>query len=215
MLIVEGAMKPEAATPSFFRRACRRACKRWLLVVVLASSACPRSALACKIKPDPDPFPIDTASSDAAPAPSLTSVTVKRAQHAPPGNGDCAEVGRLTLQFSRADGSALPDSVGIRLTVAQGRLPQAFTIPTYPLLTTQGLLAFAGGDDPSQPIDFTLQATGVGAGGAESAPIDIHVNDPGQSSGCAMARRAGRPDIIPLAGFALCWLAFARARRRS
>jgi hypothetical protein len=208
-------MRPGTATASFPRPPGKNLLA--IAVAVFASSAWPVSALACKIKPYPDQFPVDptlAASLPAPPALSLGDVSVQRSQHAPPGNGDCAEVGSLTLQFLQADGSFWPPDLGVRLAVVRGVLPQAFTIPSYPLLTAQGALYFAGGDDPSQSVDFTLEAAAVNAGGVEAPPIEIHVSDAGRGSGCAIGGRAGRPDSVALLGLALCGLALARARRR-
>jgi hypothetical protein len=209
-------MKPRTPASSFHRRL-----SKWLpglVAAILASSAWLPAAWACKIKPHPDQFPVDATLAASLPAPpvlSLASVTVRRSQHAPPGTGDCADVGSMTLQFVQVDGSRWPAGVGVRLAVTRGALPQAFAVPSYPLLTTEGELYFGGGDDPSQPMDFTLQATAVNAGGVESLPIEIHVSDAGRGSGCAIGGRAGGNGIVVvLACLALCGLALARARRR-
>lgn len=197
-----------------------------LVFVLLVGSAWPTLALACEIKPYPDAFPVDStqaAALPAAPMLALASLSVRRSRHAPPGSGDCGEIGSLVLQFTQSDGSAWPDDVGVRLSVVRGALPQTFpipdypvltfAIPDYPMLTTQGSLDFAGGDDPAQAIDFTLRATGVNAGGVESAPIEIHVSDSGRSSGCSMS--GAEPGWALPVGLALCALAFRRARRRA
>jgi hypothetical protein len=184
-------------------------------LAVLATWGWPGAGWACQIKPSPDQFPVDATLAASLPAPSaiaLAGVSLKRSQHAPPGNGDCGEVGRLTLQIARADGSTWPADIGVRLAVVRGTLAEAFAIPSYPLLTTEGMLGFAGGDDPSQPIDFTLQAAAVNAGGVESSPIEIHVSDGGR--GCAIGGPAGRPGLVALAGLVLLGLALARTRER-
>jgi hypothetical protein len=188
-----------------------------ITVAVLACAAWPAMSWACKIKPYPDQFMVDptlAASLPAPPALTVTAVTVQRSRHAPPGNGDCGEVGFLTLQLIPADGSAWPADIGVRLAVGDGAPPQAFTIPTYPLQTTDGTLGFAGGDDPSEPIDFRLQAAAVNAGGVESAPIEVHVSAPGRGCTCAIGGGGSRSGIASLACLALCGLLFTRARRR-
>jgi hypothetical protein len=207
-------MKPAAAMPWCLPEVSTKLLG--VAVAVLAGSAWPAAAFACQIKPYPDQFLVDATLASASPAPptaALANMSLRRSQHAPPGNGDCAEIGSLTLQLAQTDGSTWPADVGVRLAVVRGALPQAFEIPSYPLLTTQGVLYFAGGDDPSQPIDFTLQATAVNTGGVESAPIEIRVSEAGHGSGCAIVGRAGRPDVVALAGLALCGLALLRARR--
>ena len=158
--------------------------------------AWPTHAAACKIKPYPDQFQTgSTANGSLQPptTPSLVGVAVIRSKHAPPGNGDCAEVGSLQIQFEIPGSSSWPADLGVRLSLLSGSLPLAFQIPAYALVATQGTLYFAGGDDPSQPMDFTLQASSVDGAGNESSPIAVHVTDPGrQSSGCSFAGKPGR-----------------------
>ena len=97
-------------------------------------------------------------------------------------------MGSLQIQFEVAGSSSWPADLGVRLSIVSGSLPPAFQIPAYALVASQGTLYFAGGDDPSQPMDFTLQANAVDSAGNESSPIEVHVTDPGrQSSGCSFA----------------------------
>jgi len=163
------------------------------LCVALAVGAVPATAWACKIVPAPDAFQSGSSPSGAADVPSLTlsSVTLVRAKHGPTGNGECADVGTLVLSFQAADSSAWPSNLGVRLSLEKGDFPPAFPIPPYPLATSDGSLAFAGQDDPSKPIDFTLQAVAVDSSGNESAPTEVHVSDPGrQSTGCSFSGNA-------------------------
>jgi hypothetical protein len=99
------------------------------------------------------------------------------------------------MQFNIPGSSAWPAELGVRLSLLSGSLPAAFQIPAYALVATHGTLYFAGGDDPSQPMDFTLRANSVDSAGNESSSIEVHVTDPGrQSSGCSfvgMPSRAG------------------------
>jgi len=208
-------MKPRTRTNSLPRRASKQLLAFSLAVFVCA--AWPATSWACNIKPYPDQFVVDptlAASLPPPPALALAGVIVQRSEHAPPGSGDCGEIGFLTLRFVRADGAIWPADVGVRLTVERPLLPQPFTFPTYPFLTTEGTLLFAGGDDPSRPIDIPLQAVAVNAGGVESAPIEVQISEPGRTSGCAIGGDAGRSGGACLAYLALCALAFARARCR-
>ena len=181
----------------------------------LVAASWPSEASACKILPYPDSFSVNpTLGSSVPPPPSLqlVKVSILRSRHAPPGNGDCGDVGSLTLQFAEADGTPWPTEFGVHLALERGVLPQAFTIPSEPLTTSAGALSFAGGDDPAQPIDFTLQATGVNAGGIESTPIEVHVSDPGSSCACAIGRAKRTPPSF-FVGVLFFGLVIRRARR--
>lgn len=181
--------------------------------------AWPSDASACKIKPSPDVFAINPTLAASMPAPpdlAPVDVDIRRSQHAPPGNGDCGEVGSLTLRFGEADGTPWPADVGIRLALLRGTLPQTFTITSDPLVTTDGALSFSGGDDPSQSFEFTLQAVGVNAGGVESAPVEVHVTDSGNACACAIGQRVARHlGLVDLACMLLCGVAVQRVRRRT
>lgn len=179
-------------------------------------SAWSSSAHACKIKPAPDEFIVDSAPvADPAGPPALTLVGVdlQRSEHAPPGDGDCKEVGFLTIKLAPANGSSWPANVGVGLTLVSGTMPRAFPIPSYPLQTNDGTLRFAGGDDPSQDIDFTLRALALNRVGTSSPPIKIHIVGGARgSSGCALVRGPMRFGAVPVT-LALLLLVFARPRR--
>jgi len=181
--------------------------------------AWPTNAAACKIKPYPDQFQTGSPTAGSLQPPpmlSLVDARVTRSKYAPPGNGDCGEVGSLELQFEAAGASAWPADLGVRLSLLGGSLPPPFQIPAYALVATQGTLNFAGGDDPSQPMDFTLQATAVDSAGNESSPIEVHVTDPGrQSSGCSFAGKPSHDSTLwgSFASFCLLGLSLIRALR--
>jgi hypothetical protein len=188
------------------------------LWVSLLIGAAPATAWACKIKPAPDPLPSGASPWVGAEVPSLTllGVSLTRAKHAPPGDGDCAEIGHLGLSFRATNLSEWPDNLGIMLSLEKGAFPPAFPIPSYPMVASQGTLLFAGPDDPAQSIDFTLQAVAVDSSGNASSPIAVHVSDPGRQSGCAFFGRpsAGRAGSFVLF-LGLCLVASRALRRRS
>lgn len=185
-------------------------------LLFLGVSAWSSSAHACNIKPSPNQFILDSAPVTDPPVPpalTLVSVDLQRSEHAPPGTGDCKDVGSLTIKLAPSDGSPWPANVGVSLTLVRGTMPGAFPIPSYPLQTSDGSLIFAGGDDPSQAIDFTLQATAVNRVGTPSAPIEIHIVGGAKgSSGCSFAGGSGRSGVV-LVTLMLLLLAFARSRR--
>jgi hypothetical protein len=215
--IIEIAMTMATATPWSPRQG-----SQWLLgiaVAVLVGAAWSTAAWACNIRPYPESFPVDATLAGSLPNPaalSLVSASLERDAVAPPENGDCGVLDVLTLQFAQADGSGWPADLGVRLAVVRGAPPQTFTLPSYPLLTTQGQLCFAGGHADSQhTIDFTLRAVAVNAGGVESAPIEIPVATPVQRGcECGIGGGARYPHLVEVAGLVLCGLAAARARRR-
>jgi hypothetical protein len=182
-------------------------------IVVTTAARSPASA--CTIQPYPDRFGTDTAlvAIAAPPALRLASVTLRRARHAPPGNGDCGEVGHLALRFVQADGSPWPAEHGIRLTVTSDTPPGPFTIPSYPMATAGGALYFGAGDDPSLPINFELAAVAVNAAGVESAPIVIRVSDDGAGGGCSMGAGARGVPAVLIAAVVVLGAALARRRR--
>jgi hypothetical protein len=189
------------------------------LFLLATTAAWTPDAAACKIKPYPDQFPTGSTaggSSQPPPTPSLVDARVTRSQHAPPGNGDCAEVGRLHLQFGIVGSPSWPADLGVRLTLARGSLPPAFEIPAYALVAPEGTLDFSGGDDPSQPMDFTLQASAVDSAGNESSPIEVHVTDSGKSGGCSFAGKPSRGGTLwsAFCGVLLGWSLFRTLRRR-
>ncbi len=117
------------------------------------------------------------------------------------------------MQFEIPGSSSWPADLGVRLSLLSGSLPPAFQIPAYALVATQGTLYFADGDDPSQSMDFTLQANSVDGAGNESLPIEVHVTDPGrQSSGCSFVGKPSRAATLwgSLAGFCLLGLSLFR-----
>jgi hypothetical protein len=122
----------------------------------------------------------------------------------------------MEIRFQLGDASSWPADLGIRLSLIGGSLPPAFQIPAYALVTTQGALDFAGGDDPSLPIDFALQAVTVDSSGNESTPSEVHVSDSGKkSSGCSFTGKAPRQAAAffgVCAGFLFLFQAFQKPR---
>jgi len=184
-----------------FARALARGLRVGVLALVITSLQTP-VAWACKIKQLPDQFSAASSSSpDSAPPspPNVAGVAVTRAGHAPPGNGDCSEVGYLEIKLQAGDSGTWPATLGVGLSLVAGTLPTAFPVmPDYPLAPIQGSLYFAGQDDPSQSIDFTLRAVAVDGAGTESTPVDIRVFSPGNGGGgCSLLAHAPSPGPFP------------------
>src|SRR5262245_13938356 len=61
----------------------------------------------------------------------LQSLVVRRSQYAPPGEGDCGELGRVTLQLQLKDTAEWPGDVGALIDLAEGNepLPILWTAP--------------------------------------------------------------------------------------
>ena len=81
-------------------------------------------------------------------------------------------------------------------------------------MVDSGNMIFAGGDDPAQPIDFTVQATTVDEYGVESAPITIHVTSAEKSDGgCSFAQHAKAPPTALLFLFGLFLVVRAKTQK--
>jgi len=181
--------------------------------------AVPGRVRACNFKPYPTDFATSGPPPNGAQAPApptSTKVEVTRSKHAPPGNGDCGEVGSIQFEFTLA-GAAWPGAtLGIRLRLVSGILPDLMTLPDKPLLVQDGSLIFVGSDDPAQPFDFTVQATTVDASGVESAPITIHATSTGKSDGgCSFVPHGKSPPVVLLLLLGLFLFARAKARKCS
>ncbi|HTV22781.1 MAG TPA: hypothetical protein VMG12_29025, partial [Polyangiaceae bacterium] len=161
---------------------------------VLVLAAAEREASACSLAGEPilvsacvtEPPP-HTSAADAVL--ELEQLLVRRSAHAPPGGGDCGELGHLDLGFRWGDSDEWPSDIRILLTVEDGEVPWTLFLP--PLTTTEfgpswvkltetGRLSFVGQDDPSQPLDITLSARALDCSGAASSPIEIRITDPGR-----------------------------------
>jgi hypothetical protein len=161
----------------------------------------PGPALACSYQPNPLEFTTNGPPPAGAPAPlppRLANVVVYRSQHAPPGIGDCAELGSVQLSFTLA-GAAWPATLGIRLRLVDGFPPDFVHLDGPAWRVKSGKLSFVGGDDPSRDFEFTVQATTVDASDMESSPITIHVSSTSQAEGgCALAPRGRSSALVPL-----------------
>jgi hypothetical protein len=117
----------------------------------------------------------------------LEAVEIRRSQYAPPGHGDCGELGNLRLRFRLAGSGAWPADVGLLLTLRDGDFhyfqPPLTQLPSasgWLLLPQAGEVRFLGPDDPRQPIRLALEARAVDCNNAVSAPIQVLLSDPGR-----------------------------------
>lgn len=131
----------------------------------------------------------DAGAHTAAPALALEveRIEVRRSLYAPPGYGDCGELGSVALRFRLAGGESWPSDVGVLLNHVAGEFPW-FQPPVastsagtgWLLRTTDGAASFLGPDDPRQPLNVRLVARLLDCAGATSAPIDVVITDPGR-----------------------------------
>lgn len=155
-----------------------------------------RDAAACSvILPDgPESVRCDESATDAgtptaAPALALEieAIEVRRSRYAPPGYGDCGELGSVAVRFRLAGGASWPGDVGVLINHVSGEFPW-FQPPVastsagtgWVLRTANGSVSFLGPDDPRQPLNVHLVARLLDCDGATSAPIDVVITDPGR-----------------------------------
>jgi hypothetical protein len=132
---------------------------------------------------------LDAGMPTAAPALALEveAVEVRRSRYAPPGYGDCGELGSVAVRFRLAGGASWPSDVGLLISHVSGEFPW-FQPPMastsagtgWVLLPVNGSVSFLGPDDPRQPLNVHLVARVLDCQGATSAPIDVVITDPGR-----------------------------------
>ena len=157
-----------------------------------------RSGLACSIVLDPPNFELSAKGEASGEPPSplrLNKVLVRRSKRAPPGPGDCSEIGGFGLEFVVSDSGKGADQLGIGLTVTKGKLPRDMTLAGGPYKHENGALGFGFADYPDEAFSFTLAARAVDAMGKQSSPIEVVVKGDPQairSTGwCSMAAGLG------------------------
>jgi hypothetical protein len=118
----------------------------------------------------------------------LDGVEVKRSRYAPPGRGDCGELGSTKLRFSLAGNASWPEDVAVRMTLREGTFsyfqPQGEPLQSatgWLVLAQAGAVRFFGPDDPTTPLALVLEARAVDCSGAVSAPIEVRISDPGRT----------------------------------
>lgn len=154
-----------------------------------------RDAAACSVLLPDTPESVscgaatDAGAHTAAPALVLQvdTIEVRRSSYAPPGLGDCGELGVVGLRFRLADGATWPGDVGVLINHVSGEFPwfqpplASTSAGTGWLLRTHGgEVSFFGPDDPRQPLNVHLVARLLDCAGATSAPIDVVITDPGR-----------------------------------
>lgn len=203
-----------------FDRVTRRVCPLNALVLLgaITGVAWPSRAEACQFAPYPATFtPMSPDSTDAIPPapPILEDVSIERSDYAPPGTGDCGDVGHISLSFALSDDTFDPTQIGVRLRLKSGIVPAGLVLPTDPVVHTQGSVGLSFQDDPAKPYAFTLEVTAIDGAGNESEPTDVDVRTgrPSDAGACSFAaHRATGTGASFTAIMAL--LGFTRARRR-
>jgi hypothetical protein len=123
----------------------------------------------------------------------IEGVQVQRSRYAPPGLGDCGELGSTTVRFRLAGSQAWPSDVGVLVSLRQGnfsyfqppltQLPAASGWLFLPqTLPPTGAVRFFGPDDPQQPLELRLEVRAIDCHNNLSAPIELHISDPGRAS---------------------------------
>lgn len=182
---------------------------RWLVLACAVGSSWQGRAQACSVVlPQQQSVVCPQASAGAGgSAPSsvaqarleLDAVEIQRSSYAPPGRGDCGELGSARLRFHLAGSSAWPADVGVLLTLREGQssyfAPPLSTIAGtsgWLLLPQSGSVRLFGPDDPRTPLALRLEARAVDCSGALSAPTEVLITHPGRSDA-----GAGAPDATP------------------
>src|SRR5688572_10479775 len=123
----------------------------------------------------------------------LDAVEIQRSRYAPPGKGDCGELGSARLRFhleqaTPPGSSAWPIDVGLLLTLREGTssyfAPPLTTVagtPGWLLLPQSGAVRLFGPEDPQAPLALRLEARAVDCAGAVSAPLEVRIEHPGRS----------------------------------
>lgn len=157
-----------------------------------------KTGLACSFAPEPSKFehPVNGEPTGAPPSPlTLKKVRVGRSQHAPPGPGDCSEVGGVALDFAFSGSAMGTQQLGIELTLIEGALPPSMVLSGGPYVHDNGTLNFMFADDPEEAFSFSVEARTVDATGKRSAPTKVEVKgDPKPSdsrAGCSMSGDLG------------------------
>ncbi|MCB9663140.1 MAG: hypothetical protein H6732_03435 [Alphaproteobacteria bacterium] len=183
--------------------------------LLLALVATPVPALACSFVPWQDvvvdPLDSDGVGPEAA---VVVDLAVHRGQ-GPEVAGcavattSCDDVGRVTLDLD------LPaEAVGVRITLAEGSLPEGLGLPADPVAPFDGAIVLVWTDEAThvqEPLDFVLTLRTVDAAGDEGEALDVVVQDPG-SGGCAASTLPGRP--APAGPLLVVLAAGALLRRR-
>jgi hypothetical protein len=160
-----------------------------------------KTGLCCSFAPEPSKFGHSANGEPTAAPPlplQLKKVRVGRSQHAPPGPGDCSEVGGVALDFAFSDSATGAQQLGIGLTVIEGALPPSMVLSGGPYAHDNGTLSFMFADDPHEAFSFTLAARAVDTAGNQSSPTKVVVTgDPkpsDSSGGCSMSGDFGHSE---------------------
>lgn len=193
---------------------------RWLVLACAVCSGWPAPASACSVIL---PQKLSLACGGGAGGAAHTSVAqarlelgavaIQRSRYAPPGRGDCGELGSSRLRFQLLDehgaqvggSGGWPSDVGLLLTLREGQSGYFAPPPTtvagvsgWLLLPQAGAVRLFGPDDPRSPLALRLEARAVDCQGAVSAATEVHIAHPGRSD----AGPAGPDAALPPASAA-------------
>ena len=173
----------------------------FIIASCLVCSTWPGRARACSvILPEKQSVSCGNPATDAGAVPhtsaagaqlQIESVQVQRSRYAPPGLGDCGELGSTTVRFRLAGSPEWPSDMGVLISLRQGNFSY-FQPPLTSLASASGWLflpgavpspgsvRFFGPDDPSQPLELLLDARAIDCNNNLSAPVELRVSDPGR-----------------------------------
>jgi hypothetical protein len=132
----------------------------------------------------------------------------------------CDDIGAIAISVAATDDATPDDEIGYRLTLAAGRLPEGFVLPSTAVRTPRGTdgqiwIYWVDGKGDQESFSFTLQIVAIDLAGNESPPQSLTIADPG-TGGCRIAGR-DRPStsgLLALLALATAAAARRRARRR-
>ena len=165
---------------------------------ILAGVSWAKSGLACSIVLDPPHFEPSAKGEATGTRPSplqLKRVRVTRSKRAPPGPGDCSEIGGFALDFALSSFGTEARKMGVALKLIKGELPLGMTLAGGPYKHENGVVSFGFADYPDEAFSFTLAARAVDATGNQSSPVEVVVKgdpQPSRSTGrCSMSAHLG------------------------
>jgi hypothetical protein len=162
----------------------------------------------------PQPFSLNASNGDVTPPapPVLDHLQIRRSDHAPPGNGDCGEIGSIQLTLGLSDDTFAADQIGVRLRLKDGSLPPGLALPPDPIVHDSGMVLLAFPDDPDQRYSFTLAVSAIDGARNESEPTDVVVTGEPQGCACTLYAR-GTPGTGHSLAAVAALIALARRRR--
>ncbi|HET6284083.1 MAG TPA: hypothetical protein VFH73_24210 [Polyangia bacterium] len=210
---------------SIDRRVCLALAMAGLLLAAQRAEACSVAG--------PVPHVVDSSKqatdTTAPPPPVVTLQKIKRGQGPQGGPGctssasSCDDLGTLTLLITAIDEDTPRESIGYRMELVSGRLPEGFTLPgdSRPLAPpdqsgqiTMYLHWGDGATDDQESFDFTLSVRAIDLGGNVGGPTMLRISD--DPTGCSLVgARQSAPSLLMLTLAMLVLFRTSFARRAS